>query len=52
MKPGIAAIGMILFPLRAYAAPPQHGRPPEEASDLAPIKVPAAVAMLAIGGIF
>jgi|HubBroStandDraft_1064217.scaffolds.fasta_scaffold14945_4 hypothetical protein len=52
MKPGIAATGMMPFVLCARAAAPQHGRPPEEASDLAPLDVLAMVAVPAIGGIF
>jgi hypothetical protein len=52
MKPGIAATGMMLFALCARAAPPQHSRPPEEASDLALLDVPVAAAVPAIGGIF
>jgi hypothetical protein len=43
---------MSLFVLCARAAPPQHGRPREEASDLAPLDVLAAVAAPAIGGVF
>jgi|HubBroStandDraft_1064217.scaffolds.fasta_scaffold728033_2 hypothetical protein len=56
MKGGIAAIDMILLLLCARAASPQHFRPPEEASELAPLEapleVPAAVGVPAIGGIF
>ena len=52
MTRGITAIGMILFLLCACVATPRHRGSSDDASAPAPLEVPAAVAVPAIGGLF